>query len=463
MFNLTNLKKITSIGSLAILMTSALAVAPSISAEEKNQEFEVKATGYITPNSFSKKMSQGEKISLERTVTVNIEDIVNTITTTSNAPEKLDVLFLADNTDSMGEAIENVQENAESLLQNLVDKYDDVQVGVARYYGDPQEKQYSYKDTGKKQSFSRQYTYRNAYKTCRNAQGKSYTCYKYDVVNVEGKKTSKWTTYVSLSRFKKYGDFHKDSGYKAIKEKIEGELGALGAYDLQESVNGGDVNDAIAAINDWGTSKGGDWEEGSFFALHQAATSGAATTTGYETGYQTNWRDDAKKIIVWFGDAKSHTNTVNQAEAIQALKDQGITVLAIHTNSTAISLTEGLNSDLQASSIGVQTGGQFASVYSSELAETILNLIGTAAVETKTTVISPAIDLVFTSRGLPENMEVTYTCIDPRGCNQVKNNDSRNFRMDITANQGGYYDFKTIVNGVEGAEADNYISVNYSD
>ena len=297
MFKFTSLKQITSLGSLTLLMTSALGVAPVNSSEPEGLEFAVNASGYLTPDSFSKKIAKGQTVSIDRTVTVHIEDIVNTITTTSDAPEKLDVLFLADNTDSMGEAIENVQENAESLLQNLIDKYDDVQVGVARYYGDPQEKQYSYKDTGKKQSFSRQYTYRNAYKTCRDAQGKSYTCYKYDVVNIEGKTTSKWTTYVSLSRFRQYGDFHKDSGYKAINERIEGELGAFGAYDLQESVNGGNVNDAIAAINNWSTSKGGDWEEGSFFALHQAATSGAATTTGYETGYQTNWRDDAKKLL----------------------------------------------------------------------------------------------------------------------------------------------------------------------
>jgi len=363
----------------------------------------------------------------------------------------------------MGEAIENVQDNAESLLQNLVDQYDDIEVGVARYYGDPQEANTSYVDTGKTRTYNRQFTYANSSKTCSNEQGITYTCYKYDVVNLQDGKTSNWTTHVNLRTFERYGDFYEVDRTQPIYDKVAGELGAFGAYDLQESVNGGNISDAIAAIDNWSTVSGGDWEEGSFFALQQAATSGASTSTGYETGYQTKWRDDAKKIIVWFGDAKSHTNTVNQEEAIQALQDQGVTVLAIQTNSTDTSLTDGLNSDLQASAIGSETGGEFTSVYSSELADTILNLIGTAAVETKTTVTSPAIDLVFSSEGLPDNLKVSYSCTDPRGCKQVKNNDSRTFRMDIKANKSGYYDFKTIVNGVDGAEADNLIQVIYSD
>ncbi len=463
MLKFTSLKKITSISSLAILMTSALAIAPANSSELEGLEFEVNASGYLTPDSFSKKIAKGQTVSLERTVTVNIEDIVKTITTTSDAPEKLDVLFLADNTDSMGKAIENVQDNAESLLQNLVDQYDDIEVGVARYYGDPQETTNSYVDTGKTRTYNRQFTYANASKTCSNEQGITYICYKYDVVNTQDGRTSRWTTHVNSRTFGRYGDFYEIDRTQPIYDKVGGELGAFGAYDLQESVNGGNVKDAIAAIDNWSTSSGGDWEEGSFFALHQAATSGASTSTSYETGYETKWRDDAKKIIVWFGDAKSHTNTVNQEEAIQALRAQGITVLAIHTNSTDDSRTDGLNSDLQASTIGTQTGGEFTSVYSSELADTILNLIGTAAVETKTNVISPAIDLIFSSEGLPDNLQVSYSCTDPRGCKQVKNNDSRTFRMDITANKSGYYDFRTIVDGVDGAEADNSISVSFPD
>ena len=35
--------------------------------------------------------------------------------------------------------------------------------------------------------------------------------------------------------------------------------------------------------------------------------------------------------------------------------------------------------------------------------------------------------------------------------------------MDITANESGYFDFRTIVNGVDGAEADNSISVSFAD
>jgi hypothetical protein len=76
-----------------------------------------------------------------------------------------------------------------------------------------------------------------------------------------------------------------------------------------------------AAINNWIASGGGDFPEANTFALHQVATSGGATDgigssdEGIGTGQNTGWRDNAGRIIVWFGDARSHTETVDLDEA----------------------------------------------------------------------------------------------------------------------------------------------------
>ena len=43
------------------------------------------------------------------------------------------------------------------------------------------------------------------------------------------------------------------------------------------------------------------------------------------------WREDAGRVVVWFGDAPSHTTTVNREEASKALLDNKILVTAINT------------------------------------------------------------------------------------------------------------------------------------
>jgi len=149
------------------------------------------------------------------------------------------------------------------------------------------------------------------------------------------------------------------------------------------------VNKAIAAINNWEAFGGGDLPEANIFALHQAATSGGATDGGLSTGYNTQWRADAKKIIVWFGDASSHELTVNKAEAIRELTSKGITVVAINASNTTTSLTTGINTDSQASSIATATNGTYAAVYSSNLTDSMMSLIGTAVSNMTTQTTTP--------------------------------------------------------------------------
>lgn len=455
---LLDFNKITSTSVLAILIILGLdgKFTPATSLESEGIS-QVNASGFISPNSFEASIPLDRKITFERSITVNVEDIVETITT-STAPEQLDILFLADNTDSMGAAIANVQENATSLLNSLSETYDDLQVGVARYYGDPQETVYSYEDTGIETDFSKTFTYLNVSKTCISGQGEEYPCYKYQVNYTEGTVSHSWTSFINEARYLQYGDSFTQTWTGTNSERIEGEVGAENAYQLQ-TVMSSDLNSALTAIDNWSTGLGGDWEEGNFFGLHQAATNGA-DINGYATGHNTNWRNDAKKIIVWFGDAQSHVNTVTQAQAIEALAAQDISVIAIHTKSTEKSLTEGLNGELQASSIANATDGAFADVYSSELSETIETLIGKTVTETITT--APSIDLSFSSQGNTNGLEVSYICTDNLGCNGVKDGETRKFTMEITAKSAGTYNFQTLENSTK-AEASNTITTVYPD
>lgn len=447
--------------SLPTLLISAglvqLVSIPTVANE--TQPVEIEASGYINPDYISQYIVPGQSVSIDRTIKVNIKDIIQT-TTTSTVPDKLDLLFLADNTDSMGSAIANVQENAQSILNTLSDTYTDVQFGVSSYYGDPKEISYSYEETGERTNFTKSLTYLDESKTCTSGQGESYPCYKYEITYTEGENESKWTSFVDETRHRKLGDFsHKTwEGYKTVEIKTE--LGANDAYQLQNPI-GNNRDSTLDAIANWSTSSGGDWKEGSFFALHQAATNGA-DINGYGTNYNTNWRDDAKKVIVWFGDAQAHTETVDQTEVIEALREQDISVVAIHTKSTLRSESQGLNADAQASTIAESTSGAFANVYSSELSDTIVSLIGESVFETTTTVISPTIDLDFYSSEVFPDLDVSYTCIDDLGCNDVKDGDEREFRMDIQVNRAGRYEFKSLESNTQ-AESSNSITSYYPD
>jgi len=453
-----DLKTVASTITLASLLVAGLDFnfAPANSLEDDISS-EINATGIISPSLWKTNMTLGQTVTLDRSITVNVEDIVETITK-STAPDKLDILFLADNTDSMGDAIANVKANATSLLNSLDTTYDDLQVGVARYYGDPKEVAYSSKNTGVETSFSKTYTYLNESKTCISGQGEAYPCYKYQVDYTEGGVEKHWTSFINESRYLQYGDVFTNSGTKNIYESTKGELGAEKAYQLQTSVNN-DLGVAIEAINEWETGSGDDWAEGNFFALHQAATNGS-DIGGYATDYITNWRSDAKKVIVWFGDAQSHVQTVNQEQTIAALKAQDISVIAIHTKSTPKSETDGLNKDLQASTVANSTSGAFADVYSSELSQTIESLIGQTVMETITT--SPGINLNFASQGDTAGLDIAYSCIDSQGCNNVKDGETRQFQMQVTAQSTGIYDFQTVETATN-ARASNKITTVFPD
>ena len=113
---------------------------------------------------------------------------------------------------------------------------------------------------------------------------------------------------------------------------------------ISEDVAGGEalIQDALAA---WRANQGGDTPEAQFFALDQLSD---RTIAG--------WRDDAQRIIVWFGDAPGHDPIcseisgepadITEASVTSKLVSQEITVVAISTvGDGGLSTGPGLEAD----------------------------------------------------------------------------------------------------------------------
>jgi hypothetical protein len=227
------------------------------------------------------------------------------------------------------------------------------------------------------------------------------------------------------------------------------------AYQLQSAI----TNSAAAtqtAINGWIASGGGDTPEANFFALHQVATQGGSTDgvgstdPGIATGQVTGWRAGAARVIVWFGDAVSHTTTVDQAEAIAALTGNDVIVAAINTQSAGFGIDQGG----QASAVASATGGSLTNgVTGSNLAATIDAILDAVSGAIGT------IDLTFQAVGDTSGLTVAYTCTDALGCDDVAPGESRTFRMDVTGVSPGVFNYDTIAVGIAGAVEKDSITV----
>lgn len=88
------------------------------------------------------------------------------------------------------------------------------------------------------------------------------------------------------------------------------------------------------AISTWSAAEGGDGSEGQLYALEKLATDPAI-----------GWRPDARRIVVWFGDAPGHdpvcaaisgeASDITEDTATNALVSATITVLAVSTTTFA--------------------------------------------------------------------------------------------------------------------------------
>lgn len=201
-----------------------------------------------------------------------------------------------------------------------------------------------------------------------------------------------------------------------------------------------DLTAAQTGINSWFASGGGDGPEGNFDALKVVADS-------------TAWRTGSQRLVVWFGDAPSHTESTTMAEAISALGAVGATVIAFNSYGagTGIDSSYGTDSD-QASTIASATGGS--------LTNNFLSLSDTDFVDAVNAAISSAtstLDLVFGTSYMGSGLGFSFTCTDALGCTDVGGGESRTFDLTITALEEGTYDFSVFATGVDATELDHIV------
>ena len=277
--------------------------------ELTNSDPNAQPSGIVTPSSFDKDTRVAQTVELERTVEINLDDLINTCEiSTGNfvKPEKLDVLFLADNTGSMGAAIANVKEHAKDLLDKIEAEYSDVEFGVAYYRRDPREwgsRAYDRKigQTTETIEVTVQDTKKVVVDTVActktwkfnkvdpNRSNKPYQ-YRVRTTDQSGKKLQDkwpWSNNGDLDGKTESCTFDITEKVPVGEPRIETQTKKKNIYErtpreylsykLLEAVDGGDKDDAVKAINKWKAIDKGDWPEAGFFGLHQAATNGAPT------------------------------------------------------------------------------------------------------------------------------------------------------------------------------------------
>lgn len=160
------------------------------------------------------------------------------------------------------------------------------------------------------------------------------------------------------------------------------------AYQLMQGITA-DKTQVQDAINDWNASGGGDTPEANFYAMHQAATSGSAVPRGGSASNQaTGWRSGASRVMLVFGDEPAWQTTINEKEAGQVLKEQGVKVSFIDSynlNGTADAVSSAWDSATgsqlkgAAQELADRTGGMYIklpSEYTTAQVETaILNAV----------------------------------------------------------------------------------------
>ena len=154
-------------------------------------------------------------------------------------------------------------------------------------------------------------------------------------------------------------------------------------------------------INGWVASGGGDYPEGNYYGLQQVANT-------------TAWRPDAQRLIVWFGNGPSHTETTTKAQAISALQGANAKVIAFNNTGAGGGIDGIYGSEpagtKQASDIVAAVGGSLTNNF---LSATSAQFI--AAVTAQITAAASFVDLAFGSSFGGGGLELTFTCTDVSG------------------------------------------------
>ena len=242
--------------------------------------------------------------------------------------KKLDVVFLADNTGSMGGVIASVQAKASSILAQMAGDNPrfhplDVRFAVANYLHDPSEGSASSSgpvscpdDPMGPRAMEREYIPDDPSSPCASGGG------------------------------------------------IEGQ-----PFTLQQALSPSRPS-AKSAIDGWKAMGGGDLPEGQMYAFKELM------------GGETGWRSDAYHFIIWMGDAPGHTATVSLEEVKSILREKYIYVMALDnplsytTPEGVTSVVSAMDSSGQATEIVNATGGIVADISSlseAQLADLIVD------------------------------------------------------------------------------------------
>jgi hypothetical protein len=205
----------------------------------------------------------------------------------------------------------------------------------------------------------------------------------------------------------------------------------------------GNLANAQNGINEWAALYGGDFPEANFDALRVTAEN-------------TAWRSGSQRLVVWFGDAPSHTESTTMAGAIAALNAKGITVLAFNNTSAGFGLDGSYGSDSnQASTVASATGGSLLNSFGGLTGADFVNAVN-GAIGSATT----SLDLVFGTDffGIyAGGLAFSFACTDAAGCMDVGGGESRTFDVTITALAEGTYDFTIGADGVAAREMDHIV------
>lgn len=197
------------------------------------------------------------------------------------------------------------------------------------------------------------------------------------------------------------------------------------------------ITNGINAISAGG---GGDTPEANLYALKQV-------------GDTSSWDAGSQRLVVMFGDAPGHVNTVTTAQAAAALTAVGAKLIAFNS-STAGNGIDGRDTSpaepgttRQASDIIAAAGGALINSFTSLTSTQFVNAV-TAQISSAVSLI----DLVFSSTFAGTGLSVSVNCTDSRGCDDVAAGDSRSFSVAVTGVSAGLYDFDVFARGVSSVQ-----------
>ena len=202
---------------------------------------------------------------------------------------------------------------------------------------------------------------------------------------------------------------------------------------------------AKSAIRMWFADGGGDPPEGAFDALRQVAVDNV-------------WRNDAQRLVVWFGDAPSHTETTTRAATIDALSAAGVRVVAFNGEGAGAGIDgrygeESADLPGQAEDIVATVGGTLlhhtTQLAGAAFSSAVIGQIGGA---------TSIVDLDFGSDYAGDGVEIDLQCTDARGCSDVAGGETRNFDLILTGRRPGNYAFDVFARGL-GVSAGQTITV----